>query len=400
MDYSETLQYLFAKTPVFQRQGASAYKPGLGDMLALDEYYGHPHRAYKTIHVAGTNGKGSTSHTLAAILQSAGYKVGLYTSPHLVDFSERVRVNGSPVDPAYVTRFVEEARPLIESIQPSFFEITTIMAFRYFRDCGVDAAVVEVGLGGRLDSTNVITPCLSVITNISLDHVNLLGDTVEKIAVEKAGIIKPGVPVVVGEASPSLRAVFNTYSSDIVYAEDLPDSPLDFELKGLCQSRNKKTILASASRLGEVFDLPEAAVREGLSRVVELTGLMGRWQTLPGEPPVTVDTGHNEGGIRYIAEQLRAQGRPLRVVFGMVSDKDVRACLALMPAEATYYFCNAAIPRALPADRLREMAAGFGLRGRAYPSVKAALSAAKADYCPGDFIFAGGSNFTVAEVLV
>ncbi|MBP5318577.1 MAG: bifunctional folylpolyglutamate synthase/dihydrofolate synthase [Paludibacteraceae bacterium] len=402
MDYSETLQYLYVKTPMFQQQGQSAYKPGIDTVLQLDAHYGHPHRAYPTVHVAGTNGKGSTTHTIAAVLQAAGYRVGLYTSPHLKDFAERIRVNGQPIDHDYVVRFVAEAGEQIDRLQPSFFEITTLMAFCYFRDMHVDVAVIEVGLGGRLDSTNIITPLLSVITNISLDHTKLLGSTVEQIAVEKAGIIKPGVPVVVGEASPALRAIYDAKADlPVVYAEDNADDPrFDYELKGDCQTHNKKTILAALQILRPHFGITDEAVAEGLSHVVEMTGLMGRWQTLSEHPTVIADTGHNEGGIRYIAHQLENYPcRQLRIVFGMVGDKDIRTCLSLMPVNARYYFCNAAIQRALPAADLKMLAAAFGLEGEAYASVQAALEAAKADAADDDLIFVGGSNFTVAEIL-
>ncbi len=400
MNYSETLQYLFVKTPMFSQVGAAAYKEGLGTTLALSAEYGDPHKTYKTVHVAGTNGKGSTTHTIASVLQEAGYKTGLYTSPHLKDFSERIRVNGKPIDEQYVVDFVENAKPLIDKLQPSFFEITTIMAFQYFKDMDVDVAVIETGLGGRLDSTNIITPLVSIITNVSFDHVAQLGNTLEKIAGEKAGIIKPNVPVVVGEAPENLRPIYAAKGSPIIWAEDMEFPDVEFELKGLCQDKNKKTILASLEVLKLDLDISAENIRQGMAHVVENTGLMGRWQTIGTEPLIIADTAHNEGGIRYIAEQLLSMKyKTLRIVFGMVKDKDISTVLSLMPKNAEYYFTNASTQRSLPATELREMASGYGLKGDAYPSVKEAFDAAKAASGADDMIYVGGSNFVVAEVL-
>ena len=360
MNYGETLEYLYAKTPMYQKKGDVAYKEGLDNILRLDGIFGHPHHAYKTIHIAGTNGKGSVSHTLAAILQSAGYKTGLYTSPHLKDFSERIRVNGKPVDKHFVSRFVEKAKPYIEEIKPSFFEITTIMAFEWFRRQKVDVAVIETGLGGRLDSTNIIRPVLSIITNVSMDHVKLLGNTIEKIAAEKAGIIKEGIPVVVGEADETTRPIYEAKSPNIIFAED--------------------------------FEYP--------AHVVELTGLQGRWQKLGDNPAIIADTGHNEGAIKYISEQLIDYDcDTLRIVFGMVNDKDVSTVLSLMPKHAVYYFTAAGIERALPAEDLKNIAQAYGLSGKSYATVKEAYTAAKKDASAQDLIFVGGSNFVVAEIL-
>lgn len=400
MNYSETLQYLFVKTPMFSQVGATAYKEGLDTTLALSAEYGDPHKAYKTVHVAGTNGKGSTTHTIASVLQEAGYKTGLYTSPHLKDFSERIRVNGKPIDEQYVVDFVENAKPLIDKLQPSFFEITTIMAFQYFKDMGVDVAVIETGLGGRLDSTNIITPLLSIITNVSFDHVAQLGNTLEKIAGEKAGIIKPGIPVVVGEAPENLRPIYESKGSPIIWAEDMEFPDVEFELKGLCQEKNKKTILAALEVLRLDLDINAENIKNGLAHVVENTGLMGRWQTLGTEPLIIADTAHNEGGIRYIAEQLQSMKyKTLRIVFGMVKDKDISTVLSLMPKNAEYLFTNASTQRSLPATELQRMAAEYGLNGNAYPSVKEAFEAAKAASGADDMIYIGGSNFVVAEVL-
>lgn len=400
MTYQETLEYLFVKTPAFQQKGESAYKPGLGNVIELDNYYGNPHKKFKTIHIAGTNGKGSVSHTLAAILQSAGYKVGLYTSPHLKDFSERIRVNGKPISEQYVIDFVREADEIIEKLNPSFFEITTLMAFTYFASEGVDVAVIETGLGGRLDSTNIISPVLSVVTNVSFDHVNLLGDTLEKIANEKAGILKSGIPAVVGEMSLELRPIFTEKTEKVVFAEDTLGADYEFELKGYCQEKNKKTILAAAEILKSEFNITEEHIVNGLKNVVELTSLMGRWQKLSTSPLTIADTGHNVAGMQYIVSQIAdIKAETKRLVIGMVGDKDITSMLKLLPKDATYYFCNARIPRALPAADLKAKAAEYGLQGSAYASVAEALEAAKHDASENDFIFIGGSNFTVAEIF-
>ena len=394
---------------MFQQVGAGAYKAGLENTWALDEHFGYPHRSYRTIHIAGTNGKGSCSHTLAAILQHAGYRVGLYTSPHLIDFRERIRVNGQPVPEEYVVRFVEEERGFFEPLHPSFFELTTAMAFRYFAEEKVDVAVIEVGLGGRLDCTNVIRPDLCIITNISLDHVQFLGDTLEKIAGEKAGIIKPGVPVVIGETTPETRPVFLKKAKEegapIYFAEEEVQelhSDWDYELKGAYQVKNRRTLLAALPLLrGAGYRIREEDVRAGFARVVELTGLMGRWQQLQEHPALVCDTGHNVGGIAYIAGQLRQQAcRQLHIVIGMVNDKDIRGVLALLPREAVYYFTQASVKRALPAAELARLAAEAGLKGDCFPDVPSAVRAAQKKSLPEDFIFVGGSTFIVADLLV
>ena len=408
MNYKDTLDYLYNSAPLFQQIGAGAYKEGLENTWALDEHFGHPHRSFRSIHIAGTNGKGSCSHTLAAILQEAGYKVGLYTSPHLIDFRERIRVNGQPVPEAYVIRFVEDERAFFEPLHPSFFELTTAMAFRYFAEEKVDVTVVEVGLGGRLDCTNIIRPDLCIITNISLDHVQFLGDTLEKIAGEKAGIIKPGIPVVIGETTPETRSVFQKKAEEvgapIHFAEEEvkevhPD--WEYELKGLYQEKNRRTLWAALPLLQESgYQISESDIQAGFAHVVELTGLMGRWQKLQEHPTVVCDTGHNVGGIQYIAEQLRRQVfRRLHIVIGMVNDKDVRGVLALLPREATYYFTQASVKRALPAGQLARLAAEAGLQGTCYPDVPSAVRAAQKESLPEDFIFVGGSSFIVADLL-
>lgn len=424
MTYQETVEYLYNQLPVFQKVGGSAYKEGLDNSLALDVYFGHPHRKYKTIHVAGTNGKGSTSHTLAAILQQSGYKVGLYTSPHLVDFRERIRVNGQVVDKQYVVDFVERYKSECKDIYPSFFELTMTMAFKYFEEQNVDVAVIEVGLGGRLDSTNIITPDLCVITNIGLDHVQFLGNTLEGIAGEKAGIMKLGIPVVIGEAQSGVRKVFEDTAkkvgAPIVFAEDvlpiiscvqkdggwLYDAKcypeLKGELGGYAQVKNTATILCAVEQLQILnYKILSDAVYEGFAHVCELTGLMGRWQVVQeSNPRVICDTGHNAAGMLYIASQLKdEQYKVLRVVIGMVNDKDITSVLDLLPKGAVYYFTKADIPRSLNERDFKSAAADFGLKGNAYSSVVAAINAAKEDAADSDLVFIGGSNFVVAEAL-
>lgn len=408
MDYQNTLAYLYNSAPMFQQVGGTAYKEGLDNTLALDAHFGHPHRSFRSIHVAGTNGKGSCSHTLAAILQEAGYKVGLYTSPHLVDFRERIRINGQPIPEEYVIRFVKQERSFFEPLHPSFFELTTAMAFRYFADEQVDVAVIEVGLGGRLDCTNIIRPDVCIITNISLDHTQFLGSTLAQIAGEKAGIIKSGIPVVIGETTPETKPVFlkkaEEAGTSIHFAEenDRDEYPgMEYELKGLYQKKNARTILTALPLLKEAgYKLDEQAVRNGFGHVVELTGLMGRWQKLQESPTLICDTGHNVGGITYIAEQLKQQAyRQLHIVIGMVNDKDIRGVLSLLPKEATYYFTKASVKRALPEEELQRLASATGLEGRCYPDVPTAVRAAQEKSLPEDFIFVGGSSFIVADLL-
>lgn len=424
MNYQETLTYLYNSAPLFQHVGKDAYKEGLDNTYTLDEHFGHPHRQFRTIHVAGTNGKGSCSHTLAAILQSAGYKVGLYTSPHLVDFRERIRIDGQPVPQAFVVDFVEQHRRFFEPLHPSFFELATAMAFLYFAQEKVDVAIIEVGLGGRLDCTNIIRPDLCIITNISLDHIQFLGNTLEKIAREKAGIIKAHVPVVIGETTPETRPVFRekaeSVQAPVFFAEDeqllLSASrnadgtyryqsesykDLQGELGGLCQLKNTNTLLSALRRLQETgYELPEASVRNGFARVCELTGLMGRWQKTGEKPTVICDTGHNVGGIQYIVEQLKLQQYDtLRMIIGMVNDKDIHGVLTLLPQHAKYYFTQASVQRALPAEAIKEQANACGLAGDAYPTVAQALAAARAESSEKDLIFVGGSSFIVADLL-
>lgn len=426
MNYEETINYLFNAAPLFQNIGAGAYKEGLSNTLALDEHFGHPHRKFRTIHVGGTNGKGSVSHSLAAILQQAGYRVGLYTSPHLIDFRERIRVNGVMIPEEEVIRFVKEERDFFEPLHPSFFELTTALAFRYFAEQEVDVAVIEVGLGGRLDCTNIINPELSIITNISFDHVQFLGNTLRDIATEKAGIIKPATPVVIGEANghEEVREVFYEKAKEcndlIIFAdkacevesvEPTEDGLLryttrtfgqfDAELSGDCQPANMRTILEAVKMLRRAgFNLSDESLHTALLKVCELTGLMGRWQTLQKEPNVICDTGHNVGGWIYLAHQLKTtmQGK-LHIIIGMVSDKDINNVLALMPTEATYYFTQASVQRAMPAEQFADIAAQHGLKGKIFTSVADAYTAALSSANPDDTIFVGGSTFIVADLL-
>lgn len=423
MNYNETVEYLFNSTPVFEKIGSAAYKEGLYNTNALDEHFNHPHRQFKTIHVAGTNGKGSCSHTIAAMLQAEGLRVGLFTSPHLVDFRERIRINGECISEQYVVDFVEKERSFFEPLHPSFFELTTAMAFKYFADMKVDIAVIEVGLGGRLDCTNIIKPVLSMITNISLDHTQFLGDTLAKIAGEKAGIIKPGVTVVIGEANGETRPVFEAKAREvgapIVFAEDscglLSAEHLDNggilyatkrhgsvkgELSGDYQVKNANTILAVADILLHNNILSEGSIAKGFGHVCESTGLMGRWQVLQTEPLVVCDTGHNTGGWQYLSRQIKAQRcRQLRMVFGMVDDKDINSVMEMLPKDATYYFTNATTHRAIPAQKVRQTGEEHGLKGSCYNSVNEAYEAALKDAANDDFVFVGGSSYVVADLL-
>ncbi|MDD4246591.1 MAG: bifunctional folylpolyglutamate synthase/dihydrofolate synthase [Dysgonamonadaceae bacterium] len=424
MNYQETVQYLYNQMPAYQRVGSAAYKAGLDNSLALDAYFEHPHRHYRTIHIAGTNGKGSTSHLLAAILHESGYKVGLYTSPHLIDFRERIRVNGEMINKQFVVDFVKNHRHAFEPIMPSFFELTMEMAFLYFQHMEVDVAIVETGLGGRLDSTNIISPNLSIITNIGFDHMQYLGDTLPKIAAEKAGIIKPETPVVIGEVeNDEIREVFlekaTRENAPIIFAEDVMDNfsskiaangwilnndsyqNLRSELGGGMQNKNARTVLASIQELLKLgYKIPNHAMYDGFANVVELTGLMGRWQTLQEKPKVVCDTGHNAHAIRYIAKQLSNEKyKTLHIIFGMANDKDSISVLSIMPKNAIYYFTQASIERALNVDILAEKADEYGLHGEKYSTVKLALEAATRNADEFDFIFIGGSSFVVADAL-
>lgn len=428
MTYEETLHYLYTSTPVFQHSGASAYKPGLDTSIALDNYLDNPHKAYKTIHVAGTNGKGSVSHLLAAILRQSGYKVGLFTSPHLIDFRERIRVNGKIIPKEYVVDFVERHRTTFEPLHPSFFELTSTMAFDYFRAEKVDYAVIETGMGGRLDSTNIITPILSIITNISLDHTQFLGDTVEKIAFEKAGIIKPEVPALIGEidsdevaevyfdaAKRNNTKVYFASEEEILkesylmetgewYLDTAEYGQLFGQLGGAVQFRNAQTVLGALNLLErQGVDITREAVREGFEHVVELTGLMGRWQVLQEKPKVVCDTGHNTGGWKYLQfnlENLKRTSHRMVMIVGMVNDKDVNGVVDLMPKENAFYiFTQASVDRAMPAAELAEIGKAHGLTGFARDNVQSAVKWALEMLDEDDAIFIGGSTFVVADAL-
>jgi dihydrofolate synthase/folylpolyglutamate synthase len=427
MTYQECIDYLYTQLPVFHRVGSSAFKRGLDNVLLLTQALGNPQQGLKTIHIAGTNGKGSSSNMLAAVLQQAGYKTGLYTSPHLKEFTERIKVNGADLPPDYLVAFVEEFRPLFETVQPSFFEMTVALAFRYFADQQVDIAVVEVGLGGRLDSTNIINPLVSLITNISMDHEQILGHDLPTIAREKAGIIKPGVPVVISKTQAEVAAVFREeaaqqlaplFFADQVYQvhsstrpparqvldiqrEGLPFLPqLELSLGGSYQQYNVPGVLQVLEILRQQgYRIADADIRAGLGQVGALTGFKGRWQLLSERPLTICDTGHNEDGVKQVVAQLqRLQATRVHVVFGMVQDKDVRKILALLPPDFSYYFTQASQPRAFPVGELQQLAVGFGLQGRSFPDVNAALAAARQAAKPGEVIFIGGSTFVVAEL--
>lgn len=429
MQYKEVLDFLFSQLPMYQRAGAVAYKANLDNTHKLDVYFNHPHTKFKTIHVAGTNGKGSVSHSIASVLYEAGYKVGLYTSPHLKDFRERIKINGICISESEVVDFVEKHQTFITELQPSFFEMTVAMAFHHFEKQKVDVAVIEVGLGGRLDSTNIISPQCTVITNIGLDHTALLGDTVEKIAFEKAGTIKANAPVVIGETNEITKIIFDKIAQDnsapIFYADKeysipvamngvdtsqilqiyknnvlhYPDLKLD--LLGKYQQKNMKTILQTIDILNEGnFKIGREEIYAGVSKVVANTGLMGRWQILGANPKIVCDTGHNAEGVIELVEQIaQTPYEKLHMVWGMVNDKDINKVLQLLPKNANYYFAKADIPRGLDAEKLKSEAQKHGLRGDNCLTVAEAFRKAKINAEPNDLIFIGGSTFIVAEVL-
>lgn len=404
--FEQYTEYLFSQVPMFQNVGSKAYKEGLENTYILDEHFGHPHTKFRTIHIAGTNGKGSCSHTIASVLQEAGYKVGLFTSPHLTDFRERIRVNGKKIPEQYVMNFIDQERDFFEPLYPTFFELTTALAFKYFANQNVDVAVVEVGLGGRLDCTNIITPDLCVITNISFDHIQYLGDTLAKIASEKAGIIKPHISVVIGEMHEETTPVFvakaKEEQADIVFAEQFqPEESYQYELTGLYQAKNKQTSLCAISQLiQQGYHISTENIRQGLLHVCRNTGLQGRWQIIQHHPTVICDTGHNVGGITYISQQLaELKCKTLRIVFGMVSDKDVDTVLQLMPKNAVYYFCQASVKRAMAHNELKKMARKHQLFGYSYKTVENAYKKAIEQSKPKDVVFVGGSTFVVADFL-
>ena len=427
MNYQETLEWMYKQLPMYQRIGAAAYKTDLNNTIALLDHLGNPHQTFKSVHVAGTNGKGSTSHMLASIFQEAGYKTGLYTSPHLRDFRERIRINGEMIPEENVVNFISEHQDILKKIEPSFFEMTVGMAFDYFAKEHVDIAIVEVGMGGRLDSTNLITPEISVITNIGLDHVQFLGDSLEKIAGEKAGIIKEGIPVVIGETQPETHQVFENkaaachspiffadqiFDCDKIHIDSLIQQEYDIwknnelyleactiPLMGNYQKKNLTTVLCAVDLLRETFELSDEDIRDGIANVVRNTHLMGRWQILDQDPLTIADTGHNVDGIREVSQLSEMTYNKLHFVIGMVNDKDIDHVLQLLPHSCEYYFCKADIPRGLDATILAEKAFDFGLRGNVYSSVRdayeSAINAARFD----DVIFIGGSNFVVAEIV-
>jgi dihydrofolate synthase / folylpolyglutamate synthase len=419
--YAETLSYLYQNLPMFQRVGSAAYKPNLTNTLKLCDVLDNPHQKFKSIHVAGTNGKGSVSHMLAAILQTAGYKTGLYTSPHLKEFTERIRINGKEINQDFVVDFVERIKPEIEKIKPSFFEITVAMTFDYFAQQKVDIAVIETGMGGRLDSTNVISPILSLITNISWDHKDLLGDTLQKIASEKAGIIKAHVPVVISERQEEVQAVFESKAmecrSELIFASDRYQGErikpgvfnikssknqisIELDLLGIYQGKNIKGVLAVVDELNKLgLTISKQNITKGLRNVVALTGLKGRWQQIGEEPFIICDTGHNEAGIKEILNQLKEiKFKCLHWVLGVVKDKDVTTILNLLPKDAQYYYCQATIPRALPAIELQEKATLVGLTGVVVEDVNQAITEARKNSEPTDLILVAGSSFVVAEI--
>jgi dihydrofolate synthase / folylpolyglutamate synthase len=431
LDYSDSLEFLFSRLPMFQRIGPAAYKDNLDNTVLLDNHFGNPHRKFKTIHVAGTNGKGSVSHMLAAVFQAAGYRTGLYTSPHLKDFRERIRINGEMITTEEVVDWVEKFRTNIElwNIEPSFFEMTVAMAFDYFARQKVDVAVIEVGLGGRLDSTNIITPELSIITNIGLDHIALLGDTMEKIAAEKAGIIKAGIPVIIGTTQPETKSVFDEiaalklaplFFADQEYAvvngfADLEGNQLlsveknghsyfqqlKLDLKGIYQQKNLPAVLKAVELVQEMgWEISEENVLQGLANAKRMTGLMGRWQILGYNPLLVCDTAHNSEGLTEVVAQFnQTPYENLHIVFGMVNDKDAGKMLRLLPQHAVYYFSRADIPRAMDEKELSRLGAEFGLNGTAFSSVSKAFDAARSNAGKNDLVFVGGSTFVVAEIL-
>lgn len=428
MNYKETTDFLFSQLPAYHRIGKAAYKESLDNILRFDEYLEHPHLKFKSIHVAGTNGKGSVSHMTASVLQEAGFRTGLYTSPHLIDFRERIRVNGEMIPESHVVSFVEQNMPFIESLKPSFFEMTVAMAFDYFASVSVDIAVIEVGLGGRLDSTNIITPLLSAITNIGHDHMDILGDTIPKVAAEKAGILKKGIPVVIGETQVETKEVFSRFAqekgSKIRYADQEFSCSLremantdDFRsytvtgksgskfsgmtpLGGDYQAKNIVTVFEIHDILKRTLNITDENLINGIHNVIKNTGLSGRWQIV-GHNPITIcDTGHNKEGLEYVLSQLsRFSGKKIHIILGFVNDKDLSMVLPLFPVNAEYYFTKASVKRALDENILRDKALGEGLKGNPYTDVRSAFKAAQTASMPDDVIFIGGSTFIVADFM-
>ncbi|UII74866.1 bifunctional folylpolyglutamate synthase/dihydrofolate synthase [Flagellimonas sp. HMM57] len=403
MTYKETLSWMFQQLPMYQQKGAVAYKDKLDNILFFTELLGNPEKKFKSIHVAGTNGKGSSSHMLASVLQEAGYKVGLYTSPHLKDFRERIKINGKKVSEDYVKDFIKTHEPFLKENKLSFFEMTVGMAFSYFAEEKVDIAVVEVGLGGRLDSTNIIVPEVSLITNIGLDHIQILGDTLQKIALEKAGIIKKGVPVIISEKQPETEGIFKLIAAqknaEITFAEEMDTKNYETDLLGSYQKKNSKGVVAVLKELKE-FKIKEKHIRKGLRNVVENTGLLGRWQVLGEHPKTICDTAHNKEGLGLVLEQInKLEFSQVHFVLGFVNDKNLDTVLSLFPKNAKYYFVRPNIPRGLEAKALKAAAAKFYLEGETFKLVGKALEKAKKNAKPDDLVYVGGSTFVVAEVV-
>jgi dihydrofolate synthase/folylpolyglutamate synthase len=405
MNYKQTLDFLFEQLPMYQRVGKAAYKANLNNTLAIDKHLEFPHKKFKSIHIAGTNGKGSVAHILTSVLQKQKYKVGLYTSPHLKDFRERIKINGQMIPENEVVKFVENNSTIIKELKPSFFEITVAMAFDYFAKQEVDIAVIEVGMGGRLDSTNIITPELSVITNIGFDHMQFLGNTLPEIAGEKAGIIKQDIPVVIGETNPETESVFKSKAketnSEIYFADQLIKKVLECDLKGSYQIHNIKTALQSVEVLrASGFKISKSEIEKGLLNVVKNTGLKGRWQILDAQPTIVCDTAHNKEGLSYVMKQIdTVKFKVLHIVFGVVNDKDLNSIIPLLPQKAIYYFCRPDVQRGLDAEILRATFAKSQLIGSTYNSVSEALNSAKSKANKEDLIYVGGSTFVVAEII-
>jgi dihydrofolate synthase/folylpolyglutamate synthase len=405
MTYQETLDWMFSQLPMYQRQGQAAFKKDLSNTILLANHLENPEKGFKSIHVAGTNGKGSTSHMLASVLQEAGYKVGLYTSPHLKDFRERIKINGKEVSKQFVTGFIKRNKAFFEASHLSFFEMTVGMAFEYFSKQKVDIAVIEVGLGGRLDSTNIITPEVSVITNIGLDHTQFLGTTLKEIAFEKGGIIKPNIPVVIGETQKETQDVFKSlaekHNASIIFADQEVNEAYASDLIGSYQSKNIKTAVNALKILNQLgFHISKENIKNGLLKVQKNTGLLGRWQVLNTKPKVVCDTGHNREGLSYVLKQLSNEKyNTLHIVFGVVNDKDLSTIVDLLPKKAIYYYCKPDIPRGLNADQLKDALKAFGLEGEVYASVNEAYKTALKNANSNDFIFIGGSTFVVAEII-
>ncbi|MBS7786558.1 bifunctional folylpolyglutamate synthase/dihydrofolate synthase [Flavobacterium sp. CYK-55] len=406
MNYNDTVHWMFAQLPMYQQQGASAYRKDLHNIQALTKHLQHPEQKIKCIHVAGTNGKGSTSHLIVSVLQEAGYRVGLYTSPHLKDFRERIKINGEMISEEYVVDFIAQHQPFFEKHSLSFFEMTVGLAFDYFAHQKVDIAVIEVGMGGRLDATNIITPLVSVITNISKDHTAFLGNTLAEIAGEKAGIIKPNIPVVIGEYTAETKPVFEAKAkecnAEIFYAQDLIQTTPATELLGEYQEFNKKTVMQTLRILQskKLLSISENHISDGFMNVIINTGLQGRWQQLGSNPKIICDTAHNSAGLKIVMQQIEHEKfEELHMILGVVNDKDLTEILPLLPQKAHYYFCKPDLPRGLDAEILKKIATNFGLTGDVYSSVSEAYQAAQNKAAQNDFIYVGGSTFVVAEIL-